>query len=472
MCLKIKVKTQPFPRLMFFLLQIMSPKKPVENLRDLCLKVIIVLILDAIKCCGENCADTLTEYFSELPKCLQERILLDILQLSPLNSFSKWVSFRIFQYKCATFSSKSISAKFHEKFAEKLEKLRYLNVAGAEIGEKTLRGIIRKSPSLRTLIIPDFASDEVLEEVKNLENLELLDISGHCDVTHKGLSYISSKSLQVLVIGTVQNFENLDVLAEILPRLPNLKEVRSYEYTGRSLLNLNTPFISRLRAISDFDTTIEQIRVIIAVCPQLELLSLEDPVEEVFEYLGELMKLKKLALSQYHGHLTNINLKQLKLLSLELKHLAINFNALCCTLEALQMRSCHIQISSLEALCFRNLASFEAIDCNLKKDLVLQLLQHCDRLRRLAISNDVDLSDLDIKQACQEDKLQHLEEFWLSVARGLTSNSVIILMSHCPKLVSLGTLNGWNIDKVEVNYLRCVTYFTNTNLNLLYFSCF
>ncbi|ENN77642.1 hypothetical protein D910_07619, partial [Dendroctonus ponderosae] len=371
MCLKIKVKTQPFPRLMFFLLQIMSPKKPVENLRDLCLKVIIVLILDAIKCCGENCADTLTEYFSELPKCLQERILLDILQLSPLNSFSKWVSFRIFQYKCATFSSKSISAKFHEKFAEKLEKLRYLNVAGAEIGEKTLRGIIRKSPSLRTLIIPDFASDEVLEEVKNLENLELLDISGHCDVTHKGLSYISSKSLQVLVIGTVQNFENLDVLAEILPRLPNLKE-------------------------------------------------------------------------------------QLKLLSLELKHLAINFNALCCTLEALQMRSCHIQISSLEALCFRNLASFEAIDCNLKKDLVLQLLQHCDRLRRLAISNDVDLSDLDIKQACQEDKLQHLEEFWLSVARGLTSNSVIILMSHCPKLVSLGTLNGWNIDKVEVNYLRCV----------------
>lgn len=116
-----------------FLLEIMSPKKPVESLRDLCLKDIIVLILDAIKCCGENCADILTDYFSELPKCLQERILLDILQLSPLNSFSKWVSFRIFQCKCSVFNSKAISAKFHHKFAEKLEKLHYLNVAGAEV---------------------------------------------------------------------------------------------------------------------------------------------------------------------------------------------------------------------------------------------------------------------------------------------------------------------------------------------------
>lgn len=341
-----------------------------------------------------------------------------------------------------------------------------------QISEKTLREIMRKSPSLRTLIIPDFASDEVLEEVKALDNLELLDISGNCYLTRRGISSISSKTLQVLELSTVQTLENLDVLAEILPRLPNLKEVRSYESTGKSLMNLSTPFISRLRAISDSQTTIEQIQVIIAVCPELEQLSLEDPVDGVLACLGELMGLKKLALSQYHGSLTNVNLKELRLLSLELKHLAINLNALCRTLEALQMRACHIQISSLDGLCFRNLASFEAIDCGLKKELVLQLLQQCDRLRRLAISNDINLSDSDVKKACQKDKLQHLEEFWLSVAGGLTSNSVIILMSHCPKLVSLGTLNGWNIDKVEVNYLRCVTYFTNTNLNLLYFSCF
>lgn len=338
-----------------------------------------------------------------------------------------------------------------------------------QISEETLRKVIKRCPHLRALIIPNFVTDKVMEDVKNLRNLELLDITGNSNLTEEGLRYLSSESLQVLIIDSNRTY---DVLVELLPRLPNLKEIRSYQYTGRAFLELKTPFVSKLRVISDSGTNSEQMKAIVSVCPNLKKLYMEDPENDAFEFLNELRELKQLKISRFSSSSVKFKIKKLTLQSLDLKNVAFNINDVCLTLEDFSLRSCDIYFKASDALCFRNLKVIELIDCDAKKEMVMEFLKYSNQLRRLAISNDIGLTDLDIRTLCQNQHLRQLEELWLSLAKQLTSDSVILLMNHCDKLSLLGTLNGWNIEKIEVNYLRCVVYFTNTNLNLLYFSCF
>ncbi|KAL1512867.1 hypothetical protein ABEB36_002379 [Hypothenemus hampei] len=464
----------------FFFFGSMSPNKPVENLSVLNKRVIIVFVLDSIKLSGDRCVNALKEYFRKLPRVLKETILLEILELMPLNSYSKWIANCIFEFCCSKFDVRSISPKFHEKFVTNLQNVYYLNLTGAQITEQTLRNSIKKSPSLRALIIPNLATDDVLKDIANLSNLELLNISGQMSISEKGLQYLKSESLRILTAGNctkhiLLNYERDDeILAKILHQLPNLTEIRQYDLTGKSFLKLKSPYVSKLKSICDCKTTVRQLEAIMSICPELEELSLEDPEQAAVELLNEFIKLKKLKITQFTHHETGLNLKlsKLTLETLELKYLSINFNAICLTLEELLIRSCMISTTSLLDVNFRNFRVIELIDSDVKKELILILFEQCNQLQRIVMSNDIGLNDQDIIKLCEKRKLQQLEEMWLSIARQLTSESVVMLMYHCDKLTLLGTLNGWNIEKIEVNYLRCVICLTNKNLNLLYFNCF
>lgn len=111
----------------------MSPKKPVENLRVLCLKLVISFSLDYIKSTSGSVPEELAVYLSKLPKILKEEILSEILGLIPLNSATKWASFCTFRGCCRKFDFHNVSTKYHEQFANKLENLVNLNAKFAKV---------------------------------------------------------------------------------------------------------------------------------------------------------------------------------------------------------------------------------------------------------------------------------------------------------------------------------------------------
>ncbi|XP_050303711.1 uncharacterized protein LOC126741362 [Anthonomus grandis grandis] len=251
-------------------------------------------------------------------------------------------------------------------------------------------------------------------------------------------------------------------------RLPNLKELRTYQNIGKVLLDLPKPYVSKLKVIGDYDTSQSQMEAIIGVCPHLEELSLEDPEKKSLILLEELRHLKKLKISQVFPD--NIRLRTLTLTTLQLNNSIVNSDDLCLTMENLILVSC--QLRGFQESRFRNLRMLELIDCDVEKSQILPLLYYCDLIQRLALSNEINLTDKDLKDLCDKQKLKYLEELWLTLAKHLTIDSVILLMNHCDRLIELGTLNGWDVDNVEVNYLRCLVRLSNMKLNFLYFQCF
>lgn len=126
-----KAKTRLECALLFFIL-IMSPKKPVENLRVLCLKIVLSFTLDYVKS-SSSASEELAIYLSKLPKILKEEILSQIFSLIPLNSAIKWASFCAFRGCFRTFDFQNVSTKYHEQFANKLENLVNLNAKFAQV---------------------------------------------------------------------------------------------------------------------------------------------------------------------------------------------------------------------------------------------------------------------------------------------------------------------------------------------------
>lgn len=111
----------------------MSPKKPVENLRVLCLKLVISFSLDYVKSVSESVSEEFAVYLSKLPEILKEEILTEILSLIPLNSAIKWASFCALRQCCRKFDFQNVSRKYHEQFANKLKNLVNLNAKFAKV---------------------------------------------------------------------------------------------------------------------------------------------------------------------------------------------------------------------------------------------------------------------------------------------------------------------------------------------------
>lgn len=319
----------------------------------------------------------------------------------------------------------------------------------------------------------------MFERIISLDHLTLLDVE-HVSLPKKHLKRFSSLSLlQVLGVGNCSKQhenEEYDFVAEVLPHLPNLREIRHYKHCGQSLLKLKSR--SRLKVVCDSSTTMEGMIHILGICPELEAINLDNPQSDALRLLTkELGFLKKLTITGLLED-SGISKQALKLNTktciedLEVKNMIINLSCLNLTLERLLLRSCTIKPIPREDFNLRNLQDVELIGCDVSRTLLITILEKCNNLQKIGVSNDAGLTDLDVQKLCKGNSLKSLTEIWFSLAKQLTSASVIRLMNHCEKLTFCGTLNGWNIERSELNYLRCIIYFTNTNLNLPYFTCF
>lgn len=285
--------------------------------------------------------------------------------------------------------------------------------------------------------------------------------------------------MQVLGVGSCSKqyeSEEYDFVAEVLPHLPNLREIRHYKHCGHSLLKLKSR--SKLKVVCDSNTTIEGMIHILGICPELEVINLDNPQPDALRLLTEergfLKKLSITGLLEDSGNskqVLNLNTKTC-IENLQVKNMIIDLSCLNLALERLLLSFCTIKPISKGDFNLRNLQDVDLIGSDVTRTLLITILENCNNLQKIGVSNDAGLTDLDIQKLCKGNKLKSLTEIWFSMAKQLTSASVIRLMNHCKKLTFCGTLNGWNIERSELNYLRCIIYFTNTNLNLPYFTCF
>ncbi|XP_030755581.1 leucine-rich repeats and immunoglobulin-like domains protein 1 isoform X2 [Sitophilus oryzae] len=437
----------------------MSPKKPVENLSKLCAEIVILELQNIIKRNGEDSLTFLEQYIENIPQKLADDLLQSVLDISNLTSPSKWIIFNAFQHFCTRFDSRNVSPKYHERFVENLKHVYHLNLTGARVSSVCIKNLIKRCQNLRSLVIPGHANNDILELIGGLPKLEFLDISNG-SFTLEGLKFIKNHSIQVLSIGVVltrslaSSDQGYDILVNLIEQLPNLTEIRTYGYTGGALLYFKKPYVSKLRVLSDCFTNTESMKAIIGVCPDLQELTLDDPEVEVYDLLEELKHLKKLVLRRFCAKPSEICLKTLTLETLQAQNVCLDLKDMCITLETLRLTHCVILDSSKRPRLFKNLRVIELIDCDVDKEIIMTCLRTCDQLQRLAASKELNLTDEDIKKLCERRCLVNLEELWLSIARNLTSESVITLMNHCDKLRLIGTLNGWRMEKVEVNYLK------------------
>ncbi|XP_060526892.1 uncharacterized protein LOC132702333 [Cylas formicarius] len=414
----------------------MSPKKPVDSLGCLCLEAVTQITLFSVKVARIK---EIKRYLSEAPQKIREDIFAKVVTSSTTNSHDKWIMYEVFQYTFPWLDCRNVSKAYHQMFLERAKNLLHLNLKGSSINERSLIDALKKLDHLKSLAIPSLASDQTLEEVSKLRHLVLLDISGVNSFTSAGLRLLKITHLEILIIGlercpNVTSSDDQDIMTEVVTNLPSLREVRTYSYMGDVVLKLQGPTNLEAISIQILDSNVAQS--IARKCPRLKKLSMLDPPSCQLQMLQNLKRLRSLRVE-----------------NLELQYARVNFDSSMRALETLKLaRVKGIEVADA-AVSLPNLEVLELIECDVPKDLVLSILKGCRRLRRVAMSNDVGLTDKDLLSICKGDSLKNLEQLWLTRARHLSSDSVVLLMNHCDKLVLIGTLNGWNVEKVETNYL-------------------
>ncbi|VEN53767.1 unnamed protein product [Callosobruchus maculatus] len=299
-----------------------------------------------------------------------------------------------------------------------------------------------------------------------------------------GIRKLHSDKLQVLDIG---NFGKRDIcqeedsgpelVAELMMNCPNLSSVKTYSYTGSSLLLIyekNPSYRTKLKYIHDTGTTLKSMEAITTLCPDLETVHLESPEQEVLENLSKLRKLHTLKLVKYSAQeLTDylrISGSQIQVLKLSrVKDVALDLSVLSSlipnlvTLECFQMKLTFSDAGSY----FMSLQNVEFLYCDMSDDVIRFVLMNAPFLRRMVVGCVILMTDGDIFRMCAESDFTNLEELWFSCAKCLTATSVELLMGHCPNLKVIGQLTGWDLHQEELDYLKVVIAATNTDLTLL-----
>ncbi|XP_044258727.1 uncharacterized protein LOC123007474 [Tribolium madens] len=364
--------------------------------------------------------------------------------------------------------------------------LQQLNLKGVWVRDHPtqLSELVTNLTKLKILVIPHMADDQVLQAISKAQSLSVLDISGECSFTISGLKLIRNETLTCVDIGYFgkksicqQDESDCDIIAEMIENLPNLTCLRTYSFTGTSLLTLykkNFKHKTRLKYLHDTGTTDEVIEAIINMCEQLESIHLDTPQKGVICRLKQLKKLNCIKLVHHDSgdlldYLTNsgTGLQVLKLNHNKRNSLDLCDVCLCVpnlhTLECFQLKLAFSQMDTF----FMNLENIEILYCDISDSSIKCILMNCPFLKRVIIGCVINMTDGDIFRLCAECDFLCLEELWFSCARGLTCISVELLMGHCPNLKVLGQLSGWDIHQEEIEYLRSVILYTNTDLTLL-----
>lgn len=468
---------------------IMSPKNRVQPLNCQCIRVASYQVIHALSE-GRN-YEVVGSYLSDATCEIVQELLKNILNSANLDAATR---FSCLQVLLRQDVRKLDTGIFPHSYYEALLKvitengtgLRYLNLKGVWVRDHPdlLALLIRSLGKLKVLVIPHMADDQVLEAIATCSSLNALDISGECSFTNSGLKKLELQQLQMLDIGYFGKSDiclgenGCEIVAELIETLPNLCYLKTYSFTGSSLLLLyrkrQTKFKTKLKYLHDTFTTVDVMKAIVELCPNLESLHLDTPERGVIGEFSNLKKLNCIKLVKYDGEdLTNYlktsrnNLQILKLN--HNKNYTLDLSDLCLlvpdlhTLECFQAKLSFLQLENY----FMNLENVEILYCEVSDTTLRLLLTNTPFLKRIVIGCVINMTDGDIFRLCAECDFVCLEELWFSCAKGLTSISVELLMGHCPNLRMIGQLNGWDVHQEEVDYLRSVLLYTNTDLTLL-----
>lgn len=469
----------------------MSPKIPVPPLSILSLRYIINILIHLLSDDIGLYYESVEIYLLDATYEVLQDLLKNILNTENLDASTRFSCLEVLlRADVRRLDTGVFPHSYYSKILHVINKkgagIEYLNLKGVWLHDYTdaLSEILHRIKNLKVLIIPHVADDLVLNSVNFCEKLNTLDISGECCFTSKGILELKSESLSVLSIGCygkkeiISDDENsTEILATLIRNLPNLTILKTYSFTGRSLLSLyeeNRNFKTKLKYIHDTETDEEIFDAICHVAPLLENINFNSPKDEV---------VKKLYLLSY---LTNIKLSRANYKSLkesmsyapnQLK--VINLNVFreqsvdVSEINSLAPDVISLDFFKLKLIClshdmyFMSLKSLQIFNCNVSDSVLRFFLMNCPLLERVAVGDAINMTDGDVFRICAECDFQCLEELRLSCAKGLTSTSVELLMGHCPNLKILGNLSGWDITFSDVEYLQTVIISSNTDLTLL-----
>ncbi|KAF9418877.1 hypothetical protein HW555_004397 [Spodoptera exigua] len=376
--------------------------------------------------------------------------------------------------------------KVLELIMEQGHHLTALNLKGVWVKEDHLPimyQLLKNLPNLTCLNIPYIANDEVLKYIgKYNKALKLLDISGETDITEIGIDAMLNgnpqltQSLTVVNIGMYgeENIDHTDV-ALLIRRLPNLTNLGSYSFVGKSVYSIyrtDPDFKTKLQYMHDVQTNMRTMKAIIALCPMIETIYLEEPDQGVLQQIKELENVTKIKLNKFQCHELHQLLDKMghKIESLMLSASTGSFNftrvaETCRNLESLEFYQ--IQTATHEEeIPFNNLQHIEIIHGNLSTSCLKYLMTGSPKLKKLIIGDEVKLDDNDMSRMLRRYKFEHLEGIWFPNAPRLTRDTVDLLIECCPKLQSLGQLSGWQFTPDDMMLMRAITASTNTDIVL------
>ncbi|XP_053610669.1 uncharacterized protein LOC128675350 [Plodia interpunctella] len=378
--------------------------------------------------------------------------------------------------------------KVLELITEQGHHLTSLNLKGVWVKDEHLAlmyQLIKNLSNLTALNIPYIANDEVLKFIgEHNKVLKLLDISGETDITEIGIDAMLrgnpqlTQSLTVVNIGMYgeENIDHTDV-ALLIRQLPNLTNLGSYSFVGKSIYHIyNTDcppnFKTKLQYLHDVQTNLRTMKAIVALCPMLETIYLEEPEQGVLQLIKEMNYLNKIKLNKFQCHELHQLLDKIgyKIVTLMLSASLGSFNftriaETCRNLESLEFYQ--IQTATHEEeIPFNKLEHIEIIHGNLSTPCLKYVMTASPNLKKLIIGDEIRLDDNDMSRMVRRYKFDNLEGIWFPNAPRLTRDTVELLMECCPKLQSLGQLSGWQFTPDDMMLMRAIIASTNIDLVL------
>lgn len=368
--------------------------------------------------------DEVSQYHKYTPSEILEDLLNQILDNDNLDAGTRFSCLQVFlRSNVKKLQTGIFPHSYYDRIMETISLngrgLLYLNLKGVWMKDnpKLLNEVLTNLALLKVLHIPHMADDFILQTISNYTNLKILDISGECNFTDKGLLVFAeqlknNKSLiKILDIGSFGE-ENIphEIIAELIQSLPNLHSLCSYSYVGKSLLSIyktNPNFTCKLKHLHDTYTTQEICKAISKTCPTLENLYFDSPDLEVIKLLNPIPTLTKLKLTNYqctelHSLLENWgqSLRTLKL-SLGKGIFDLSILANCSNLNALELYKMEFVTHTTERVLV-NLQHFEVCYSEMTSSCLKYVLGQSPLLQKVTVGQPVKITDGDLYRLCAD----------------------------------------------------------------------
>ncbi|XP_053630052.1 uncharacterized protein [Cherax quadricarinatus] len=369
------------------------------------------------------------------------------------------------------------------QYAPKLKELRICYSYGVtDAGLKALclcspdNHVLRRGRHLHELRVRSFHLNPCCS------TLEEVDILG-TGISQYGVAFLLKHLPSLRSLGNCTN------VTEAIEALVGNKSLRRNTFMGR-LRKYASRF--KLNRVKEDCVSASKLVVITTLCPELRDLTLTHRFCEVdLERLADLHK----SPSHFRLHLSQLKfLKHLSLVNIASRSVSGAVQAVGQQLTALTVRCRGLDVPVVFDTCI-NLkyltmegedcsAPYEAVEnfrqtaliklqvvkikCHLPAPYTDIILNNARSLTRLEIDCLCDMSDDRVDQLMRNKSLEKLREFDVSRAPKLTVTSARKLVKHCPKLLQLQDLGGWNISSEEFNAFLKETELENYDIQIVY----